>query len=217
MNSFIRVNIGCGGTPINGWRNFDNSISVQLSRIPLLPKILKRLGIINEKQYHYVLIAKANKIEYGNAIKSIPVPNSSVDVLYSSHMLEHLDLSEVSIFLNEARRVLRSEGTIRIVVPNLKFHVECYLKTEDADKFLANMCLCKPRPKTVFQRIRFVFIGLRNHQWMYDSISLSQLLEKHGFKNISVLKPGETTINQPGLIDLYERQEGSLYVEALNP
>lgn len=30
----IRVNIGCGSSPIAGWRNFDHSPSLLLARIP---------------------------------------------------------------------------------------------------------------------------------------------------------------------------------------
>lgn len=45
-NRMVRINIGCGQTPTNGWENFDNSFSLRLSKIPLLPDILNRLGFL---------------------------------------------------------------------------------------------------------------------------------------------------------------------------
>ena len=32
----IRVNIGCGNSPINGWINYDNSLAIKLANSPLL-------------------------------------------------------------------------------------------------------------------------------------------------------------------------------------
>ena len=40
----------------------------------------------------------------------------SADVLYSSHMIEHLNQTEMRLFLKEARRCLVSGGIIRLVV-----------------------------------------------------------------------------------------------------
>ena len=33
----MKVNVGCGQTPIDGWRNFDNSPSLRLALLPLVP------------------------------------------------------------------------------------------------------------------------------------------------------------------------------------
>ena len=55
---------------------------------------------------------------FANAGKYIPEKDCSVDVLYSSHMLEHLDQSETDIFMKESKRILVSGGVIRIIVPD---------------------------------------------------------------------------------------------------
>jgi hypothetical protein len=52
---------------------------------------------------------------------------------------------------------------------------------------------------------------------MYDSASLAKLLIEAGFRNPVNLPPGQTTISESGSLDLREREEESLYVEARNP
>jgi hypothetical protein len=49
---------------------------------------------------------------------------------------------------------------------------------------------------------------------MYDGNSLSKLLLKAGFSKPVILKAGETQIGNPAELDLYERSEESVYVEA---
>jgi Holliday junction resolvase len=50
---------------------------------------------------------------------------------------------------------------------------------------------------------------------MYDGKSLAKLLESNGFKNIRILASGETSIEDPGPLDLKERADESVYVEAV--
>ena len=35
----LRVNIGCGQTPTEGWNNYDNSLAVRLSGVPIIQQI----------------------------------------------------------------------------------------------------------------------------------------------------------------------------------
>ena len=60
-------------------------------------------------------------------------------------------------------------------------------------------------------------IGPRNHLWMYDGRSLSELLHKVGFADTCVMPPGKTNITDPGQLDLEERADESVYVEAFQP
>lgn len=49
-----------------------------------------------------------------------PVPNESVDAVFSAHNLEHLYPDEVPTALHEFRRVLRPDGIALITVPDLQ-------------------------------------------------------------------------------------------------
>ena len=48
------------------------------------------------------------------------VPAASVDAIFSSHNIEHLEAHEVPIALAEFRRVLRPGGFVLITCPDLK-------------------------------------------------------------------------------------------------
>ena len=53
----------------------------------------------------------------------------------------------------------------------------------------------------------------RNHRWMYDGSSLARLVTEAGFRDAKVLAAGETTIPDPGALNLRERERESCYVE----
>lgn len=59
--------------------------------------------------------------------QGIPFPDQSFDVVYHSHVLEHFSKSEVNKFLKECSRVLRPQGILRVVVPDLEEIARVYL------------------------------------------------------------------------------------------
>ena len=61
----------------------------------------------------------------------LPFAVESVDVCYSSHLLEHLDQIAARRMIDECHRVLRSQGVIRLVVPNLEEIAREYLRILD--------------------------------------------------------------------------------------
>lgn len=210
------VNIGCGMTPTRGWENFDNSPSVRLSTHPSLVAVLRALGVIDSSQLNYISFCRNNNIRWADAARHIPLPDGSVEVLYSSHMLEHLDQAEARLFLAEAKRVIRKGGIIRIVVPDLEKIVDKYNRDKDADQLILAMHVCVARPRGLLQRLRMAVVGARHHQWMYDGRSLVSLLQECGFSDAVVLPSGETTVKNSGPLDLREREDESVYVEATN-
>jgi predicted SAM-dependent methyltransferase len=59
--------------------------------------------------------------------RELPFPDGSVAMLFTEHFLEHLNSeSEVPAFLTECNLVLRSGGTMRIVVLDLAKYVRGY-------------------------------------------------------------------------------------------
>jgi predicted SAM-dependent methyltransferase len=209
-----RLNVGCGSTPTAGWRNFDSSLSVRVARLPVVPDLLRALGVITAGQRRFIEVAHARGVEHADATRHLPVAGGTADCLYTSHMLEHLEPSQAAAFLAEARRVLRPGGTIRVSVPDLRLLVQGYLDTGDADSFVDMLQLDHPAPRTVLERLRALLAGDRQHQWMYDGASLCQLLEGQGFVDARVMPAGETRIADPGALDLRERASQSVYVEA---
>ena len=59
--------------------------------------------------------------------RRLPFDDQSIDVAYSSHVLEHLSPHQVPCFMREVRRVLKQGGIFRIVVPDLEQITNQYL------------------------------------------------------------------------------------------
>src|SRR5580704_6769504 len=105
VQSLCRINVGCGSSPTHGWLNFDGSPSVRLANRPLLTRFLDSLRLLRGENKRFIAFCRGSGIRWANAARSLPVQSGSADVLYSSHMLEHLDSEEAMRFLIEARRV----------------------------------------------------------------------------------------------------------------
>lgn len=212
----IKVNIGCGRTPTKGWLNFDNSPSLRLAKSPVRYRFAKALGLLNSAQIENIDWNRKNNIQFADATKSIPLKSSSVDCIYASHMVEHLSQEGAKSFLREVKRVLKSDGVVRIAVPDLRIAIDDYLKSNDADAFMRGIYVQAPEIKTLKQKINLFVSGYRHHQWMYDGNSLTKLLLEMGFKNVEVCTNGKTNILNPEVLDLYEREKQSVYVEGIN-
>jgi SAM-dependent methyltransferase len=211
----VRVNIGCGATPTEGWVNLDNSLAVRLARWPLLLRALSSAGLLDARSKKFARIAGHKNIKFANASLRIPFPDSSVEVVYSSHMIEHLDRREAEAFLCEVRRVLRPGGIVRLAAPDLELLVASYGIKGDADDFITRTHMCQERPRKVASRVRLALLGPRHHLWMYDGKSLARLLSNAGFADARVLPAGHTNIVDPRGLDLAERADESVYVEAV--
>ncbi|MBN2218315.1 MAG: methyltransferase domain-containing protein [Pirellulales bacterium] len=210
-----RLNVGCGGTPTPGWKNYDNSWSVRLARWPVVAMLFGKLGGFRESR-KFIAVVKQSGIRWADATRRIPEPDRSADVLYSSHMVEHLNKDQAMRFLKEARRVLVPGGIIRIAVPDVRYHVNNYLQDQDADRFIEATLLVHPRPNTWISKLKYLLVGDRHHMWMYDGASLCKLLSSAGFQNPRVMEPGTTMIQEPGELNLREREPESVFVEAVN-
>ena len=209
----VRVNIGCGQTPTDGWKNFDNSPALKLAKSPVKFVISKALGLLTKEQIANVEWNRAHSIIFADASKELPLPTNSVACLYTSHMFEHLSREDGVKFLRESFRVLEAGGVIRISVPDLTKAVDFYRVSGDADQFMEAIYVTAPKIDTWQQKIRVFFAGYRHHQWMYDGESLSKLMAEIGFCDVLIQQPGSSMMMNATGLDLFERSGESVYVE----
>ena len=66
--------------------------------------------------------------------KNLPFPDNAFDVVYSSHVFEHILPHHLPKVLTECNRILRKGGMIRIVVPDFQEMVESYLELKHLDQ-----------------------------------------------------------------------------------
>jgi len=96
----------------------------------------KRLNYLNVgcgKKYHtdWVNIDMASlsdDVITVNLLKGIPFPDNHFDVVYHSQVLEHFAKEKALDFMTECFRVLKPDGIIRVVVPDLENIVDEYKK-----------------------------------------------------------------------------------------
>lgn len=211
----MKINIGCGASPIPGWINIDNSMSLYLAKYGVFDCLLRKLHLLNPQQMRLIDFFKQNEVVHSKATH-LPMKENSVSIVYSSHMMEHLDRQDAFIFLHEALRVLKVSGVIRLCLPDIHKLCKSYLAHGDADVFVEQTLLATPFQKSIYQKFKFLIIGPRHHMWMYDAQSLTLLLLKVGFKDVKVLEPGETRIANDGEgINLFEHDDHSFYIEAV--
>lgn len=191
--------------------NYDNSPSVRLAQHPSAVA-LSRLGLLTASQRALLEASLLHDIRWGSAL-SIRHDDNTVDVVYASHMLEHLDRSAARQFLAESLRVLRPGGMLRLAVPDLSALAEEYRATGDANAFVERTLLATAMPRSLPDKARWLVVGSRHHAWMYDSSSLVRLVEDSGFISVRAINAGETGITDPGSLNLFEREEESIYVE----
>lgn len=214
----MRINVGCGTTPTigEGWRNFDNSPSLKLARRPIRRTLLRCAGLLDQANLQYIEYCRANRVEFADC-RHLPLADGSVEVAYSCHMMEHLDRDAARAYLRESLRVLRPGGILRVAVPDLMFYSKRYVADGDLEYFMYHVHLALPPARGLRGKLRFLLVGPRHHQWMYDGPHLCKLMSECGFESASALPPGETSIPNPGPLNLSERAPESLYVEARRP
>lgn len=113
--SKLKLNLGCGMTVVEGWINVDYSLGARLTQLPVLGWLAKKLGLFN--------VQWDSRIKLHDLRKTLPWQDASVDVVYSSHTLEHMSREDGRSLLIECLRVLKPGGLLRIVVPDLADHV----------------------------------------------------------------------------------------------
>lgn len=123
----------------------------------------------------------------------LPYDDTSVDTIYTSHLLEHFGFKEAQSALVEWYRVLKVGGKIMINVPDMDWASEQILSFTGA---LTNQI---GKNSTLFntpQMIMEVIYGNQDHEGEfhksgYTKKSLKLLLEKVGFKKIEIQKEYE--------------------------
>ena len=200
----VKVNLGCGLAVAPGWINVDASLNAVLANLPraLLPLAYRLSG--SNRYYtreQYIGLLSGHRFVHHDLAHSLPFADASVDVVYSSHFVEHLFRDEAVVLMRESLRILKPGGLVRIAVPDLAWAVDCYrrgLKREMLEQYF-------------FVEDRSSFLA--RHKYMYDFDLLRETLESTGFTAIERRAFGEGRAPDLSLLD--NRPDETLFVEAV--
>ncbi len=155
--------------------------------------------------------------------EGIPLKDGSVEMLYSSHFLEHLDYQQVCRSLIECHRVLVAGGTILLCLPNARKYIEsCFsgemkrLVLSDGTKFEAPLFLregdliyaaAMVQTGSPIDWVNYIAYSNGDHKYMFDEVNILAHLDMAGFSS-SCLRAFDPAI------DDQSRRTESLYAQA---
>jgi predicted SAM-dependent methyltransferase len=109
----IKLNIGCGGSPLENYVNIDQDSLLDLRK--RYPNKIFNDGLII-KNYD---------------IFNLPYENGSISEVNADGLLEHLSFKEEPLFLREVFRVLKIGGIFQFSVPDFEATCRAWLSAED--------------------------------------------------------------------------------------
>lgn len=158
---------------------------------------------------------------------NIKLKSKSCSAIFSSHVIEHIPHYKFEKCLLEFNRVLKNDGVIRILTPDLfrisKAYVEkdkiFFKKLEQEAGGLhrkdlgfggitMNLHISSGQDTALFNNQLTEFIGGYAHVYLYDFQMLKILLKRYGFKNIKEKKFCESN---------YDEFNEPLHIDGLKP
>jgi len=167
-NSFKKYNLGCG---LKIYNNFLN---------------VGYWGQLEPNVVYRDLNGTQDTVMLNHDLRNgVPASDNSLELVYHSHMLEHLSYQEAIVLIGECFRVLRPGGMMRVLVPDLELWIRAYVNN-DTFFFDQYRRYGGIDPKTHTTKAA-VFMGmLHNHEHKcgYDFESLKWLVEYIGFIDV---------------------------------
>lgn len=205
----LRLHLGCGTVTPAGWVNVDAALGARLARLGPLRGLLRALGVFR--------LDWPPGITIHDLRRPFPWADGAAEAIYSSHTLEHLARRDGERFLRECARVLAPQGVLRIVVPDLAALIDGYEKREfPATELVERMGVLTEHPDDGWLKRRLAPLFRFPHRCMYDAESLLAILRDAGL-DARAHAPMVSRIADIADIELPERAEGSLIVEAVKP
>lgn len=172
--SCLKLNLGCGSNYVDGWINIDYALGSRLAQNPVFAFLNRRLHLFNVSWDRRILIHDLRR--------SLPFENDSIDVIYSSHTLEHLRREDGFRLLTECHRILKTGGIVRIVVPDFEEIATQYVNASlPAEEFLVKVGVVPPIRSGGLKGKLGRLIGFP-HRCMHDTNTLLKRMEEAGFR-----------------------------------
>ncbi len=204
----LYVQYGCGFTAPPEWINFDASFTLKWENLPLVGQLYTK----NAQRF-------PSNVRIGDIVKGLPVRDGSCRGVYSSHMINHLSLDEFHKTIANTKRMLQEGGIFRCLVPDMEWIAREYLRRIEAGDHAANSFLMEATdlgrgsPRGL---VGFIHQWLRTSEarWMWDSLSLTNALQEHGFQRVRQCSFGDCEDPMFTLVESRARFEHAVALEA---
>jgi len=201
----VKVNLGCGHHTPEGWTHVDYALGARLGRVPFFRFLNRKLHLFRMEWDPEILVHDLRR--------RFPFADGSVDVVYTSHTLEHFLKEEGRGFLTECHRILRTSGILRVLVPDLRAFIAKYEEGRiSADQFIEKLGVLAHQPRRGWVgRMAGAFAGLP-HRCMYDEATLLDRFRELGFE-AAPRRPFDSCIDDISSIEMPGRTVSTVIVE----
>jgi ubiquinone/menaquinone biosynthesis C-methylase UbiE len=140
--------------------------------------------------------------------RGIPLPNESVDRIYTSHMFEHIQYKELIVFIQECFRVLKKNGELSVCVPNAGLYIKAYVQGRRFRPQGEGYVSALVDTGSLIDQVNYIAYMDKQHNYMFDSENLVNTLKKVPFSEVRLRQFDE-------MLDLKSRDLESIYASAI--
>lgn len=163
------LNVGCGLTIAENAINIDSSLSLLLRSVPIINKSITKFP---------------KEVKYGNIVNGLNYKSNYFDVVYSSHMLEHLSRVDFISAISELYRVTKKGGVFRFVIPDIEYLIKKYSDNKNICEFLKESGLGYfESKKGLINKIIYALTNTK-HEWLWSYTELEKILLEVGFNSV---------------------------------
>jgi len=139
--------------------------------------------------------------------KGVPLADNTVDVVYSSHVFEHIPYQDLLHVIQEIRRILKPGGKLLVCVPNAGLYLRAYFRNEMFVNYDEMYIPAAVNTNSKIDQLNYIAYLNGDHTFMFDEENIINILKMCDFNNVDFRDFNDE-------IDSLERDFESMYVQA---
>ncbi len=140
----------------------------------------------------------------------LPLPPDSIDYIVSVHALQEVPAAQLVAALQEFRRVLKPGGVLRLILPDA---IKGFLAYQRGDKDY--FAVPDEDASSLGGKLALQLMWYGYSRSLFTPDGIEELLRRAGFNSVHHCAHGVTRSSQPGIVELDNREQESLFVEAV--
>lgn len=171
----MKLNLGCGTDIRNGWTNIDLPVGGAPYTITDSPK-----GSI----IGWDLSRGFGRLILPDVAGCWLIKPGEVELIYSSHFIEHLNDHDAKKLLVECFSILQPGGSIRLCLPDFKAWARAYINNDL--EYFDGLGDIHANAKTTIDFMTYVTYQFGEHKSLWDNVKTHRVLTDIGFRTSGI-------------------------------